>query len=704
MNAEPDYLGDDEKHVRKLARPALRIGLAVAIILAVLPPAIFFLLENVRITEQLTTEARAQANLLTRLVAKDAANWSTSIDLLGASVIDVRHPAHLTRILDAQDNTLLVLGNIPRWPALKVQQDFLQGGQLVGSVVVESSIQAELRLTLLISLASGLLGLLIFYPLYRLHLRSLRDANSVLALSEARFRSLATISSDWVWEQDESLRFVDMSFGLLRAGLTVDQTIGKKRWELPILLSMEEWLPHIKELEAHRAFSDFEYPVKIDGGEIRWYSVSGAPVFNANGKFSGYRGVGRDVSQRKRQSEAIRELGDRLQVATRGSGIGIWSYDAEAEAVEWDDLMYQLFETSRTDYPNPYKAWMEAVSPGDAFQAMEQIRNVYQGGPPEYRDFRASLHNGKVIFLRSYAVGQKMPPNDRIKVIGTCWEITREREFEAELLRHRDHLQELVAGKTADANAAKQEAERANRAKSEFLSNMSHELRTPLHGILSCARLGGDKVGIVSEERLKEYFRLIYESAIRLTGLLNDLLDLAKLEAGRMILQINEVDLAAIVHKVSTELQVVFESQQLHLEINAAEPCFFEGDAERIAQVVRNLLSNASKFAPHGSMVEVAVEKTCLQDGGGRVEAVRLAVKDAGPGIPEAELESVFDKFVQSSKTATGAGGSGLGLSICQEIVELHSGIIHAFNRPTGGACLEMLVPRKHLPKASSEN
>lgn len=163
MNAEPCNPGDELQHVQKLAWPALRIGLVVAVIFAVLPPAIYFLLERVHLEQQLATGARAQANLVTRLVAKDPANWSNFPDLPGASVMDIRHPAHLTPILDAQGNLVLVLGNVPEWPVLNAKQDFLQGGQLAGSVVVvESSIQPELHQTLLVSLGRGLLGLLIF--------------------------------------------------------------------------------------------------------------------------------------------------------------------------------------------------------------------------------------------------------------------------------------------------------------------------------------------------------------------------------------------------------------------------------------------------------------------------------------------------------------------------------------------------------------
>jgi len=693
-----------ERYVRALAMPVRRIGLVVAVVLAILPPAIYFLLEHVSAGEQVATEARAQANLITRLVARDSVNWAKSPLELENAVVDARHPGHLTRIFNAEGVQMFAVGHAPEWPVVDRQEEFLLAGQVAGSVLVSTSLRPELLHTLLISLASGILGLLIFFPLYRLHLRSLRQASSKLALSEARFRDLATISSDWVWEQDEDLRFVDISSGLQRAGISASNAVGKKRWELQILLSGEEWLPHMADLEAHRPFSDFEYPVKADNGEIRWHSTSGAPIFDQQGRFSGYRGVGRDITLRKRQSESIRQLSDRLHLATRGSGIGIWSYDAEAKVLEWDDLVYQLFETTRAVSPNPYKIWIVAMDAENAHQSKLQVSIVLAGGLPQYRDFRVRLFNGKIRFLRSYAVGQKVPQSNQIKVIGTCWDVTRERAFESELREHRDHLQELVEAKTADAMRAKEEAERANRAKSEFLSNMSHELRTPLHGILSCARLGSGKVGKASEERLREYFRLIHESGTRLVSLLNDLLDLAKLEAGRMVMRFSNIDLEENVRQVSGEMQAVFESRKLALAIRTSGKTHIEADFERIAQVVRNLLSNAGKFAPSGTDIIVTISESMLIRNDRSEPAVRLTVEDAGPGVPENELTSIFDKFVQSSKTSTGAGGTGLGLSICQEIVKQHSGMISASNRPDGGACLEVLLPRKQLLMPGSEN
>ncbi|WP_179131326.1 sensor histidine kinase [Candidatus Entotheonella palauensis] len=233
---------------------------------------------------------------------------------------------------------------------------------------------------------------------------------------------------------------------------------------------------------------------------------------------------------------------------------------------------------------------------------------------------------------------------------------------------------------------AKETAEAANRAKSEFLANMSHELRTPLHGMLSFAGLGHQKATTVAPDRLIHYFERIEQNGRTLMALLDDLLDLAKLEAGKMRFTFRESDVRALLLQAQNEYHAW--AAECHLTIRSALPdrpvrlCL---DAERILQVLRNLVSNAIKFSPAGGTVTLHLEE--------EEAAVAVAVCDEGPGIPESELNTIFDKFVQSSLTKTGAGGTGLGLAICHEIVTAHAGRIWAENRPEGGAHMAFTLP-----------
>lgn len=237
-------------------------------------------------------------------------------------------------------------------------------------------------------------------------------------------------------------------------------------------------------------------------------------------------------------------------------------------------------------------------------------------------------------------------------------------------------------------------AEEANRIKGEFLANMSHELRTPLHGILSFAAFGLKKVETAPPEVLKTYFEKIDRSAQTLLALINDLLDLAKLEAGRMVFDFSPVDLRTIVLGVLDEFSSMAEHRGLKIRLDAANaPRSIVADGMKLTQVVRNLLSNAVKFSPDGRTIEIRLRRN------GNFAAVQ--VLDEGLGIPPDELEAIFDKFIQSSKTRTGAGGTGLGLAICRQILEAHRGRIWAENRAAGGAAFTIEIPCDLLPGAS---
>ena len=215
---------------------------------------------------------------------------------------------------------------------------------------------------------------------------------------------------------------------------------------------------------------------------------------------------------------------------------------------------------------------------------------------------------------------------------------------------------------------------------------MSHELRTPLHGILSFANFGINKSGKATPEKLKSYFQQVERSGKTLLALLNDLLDLAKLEAGKMPFTFQRVDLNVVLGTVADEFSSLSADRNLTVEYDIPETrTEVTIDSVRVMQVVRNLLGNAVKFSPDNATIGLSVAQ--------QADSVVVSVRDQGMGVPEEELETIFDKFIQSSKTKTGAGGTGLGLSICREIVAAHKGRIWAENRPEGGALVSIQIP-----------
>lgn len=240
-----------------------------------------------------------------------------------------------------------------------------------------------------------------------------------------------------------------------------------------------------------------------------------------------------------------------------------------------------------------------------------------------------------------------------------------------------------------DLLVAKEEAEAANNAKSEFLANMSHEMRTPLHAMLGFANVGRKHFTKAPRERLGEYFSLIYESGERLLSFLTDLLDLATLDVEQARYDFQQYDLNLSITGIIDEVQLKLHENNIGVSFQGDQPHMAQFDRRKIIQVLHNLLDNALKFSQPETTIAITVEEVDIAE----ETFQRIRVKDQGIGLPEAELETVFDKFKQSSKTKTGAGGTGLGLAICKGILEAHSGKIWAENNPEGGSSFYFVLP-----------
>lgn len=260
----------------------------------------------------------------------------------------------------------------------------------------------------------------------------------------------------------------------------------------------------------------------------------------------------------------------------------------------------------------------------------------------------------------------------------------------AALEAQQSHLEELVDARTAQLRASNAELDLANRQKDLFLANTSHEMRTPLHAIHAFAKMGRERLAFGRVDKVKIYLERIDESATRLSYFVDNLLNLSRMIAGKVSLAASPVQLSALVAKTVAAVESITTQKAQRVEVlnrRGEQPVAL--DTGKFQQVLTNLLSNAIRFSPQGARIEIALDDAQL-DG---KPAVRIAVSDEGVGIPEAELSSIFDSFVQSSRTADGAGGTGLGLSISREIVRLHNGTITAHNRAAGGACFEVLLP-----------
>jgi signal transduction histidine kinase len=242
---------------------------------------------------------------------------------------------------------------------------------------------------------------------------------------------------------------------------------------------------------------------------------------------------------------------------------------------------------------------------------------------------------------------------------------------------------------TAELRAANERLKEVDRLKDDFLSAVSHELRTPLTSIRSFSEILHENPGLAPEQR-QEFLGIVIKESARLTRLINQLLDLAKMEAGRMEWQMAELDPRAAVEEAVAATSGLFKERGVALSVELPfEAITVHADRDRLIQVVVNLLSNAVKFCEPGSG-RVAVRAAC------RADAFEISVSDNGPGVPPDARHAIFEKFQQVAPSDRGRpAGTGLGLAISRQIVEHFGGRIWVEDGSEGGATFRFIVPRR---------
>jgi len=265
-------------------------------------------------------------------------------------------------------------------------------------------------------------------------------------------------------------------------------------------------------------------------------------------------------------------------------------------------------------------------------------------------------------------------------------DVSERRLAEEQLRAIQANYTEELAAKNRELETRNDEVERANRLKSEFLSGMSHELRTPLHTIVGFTELLEEETQGPLNDKQRRFLRHIHKDSQHLLALINDVLDLSRIESGRLELQREEFPLIEALNEAVSSIRPRCDAKSIQIEVNVSHDSDLYADRLRFKQILFNLLSNAAKFTPERGRICVEASR--------RESFVEVSVTDTGIGIPASQHESVFDKFYQvGQRQAGGLEGTGLGLAITRHLVEEHGGSIHLESEPGKGSRFTFSIP-----------
>lgn len=487
-----------------------------------------------------------------------------------------------------------------------------------------------------------------------------KDFEKELRSSKEMFKTLFdnTAAAITVTDADERIvawnPFAEKMLGLTRAELfnkPVHELYQEDQWRKMRNLKMRK----------KGLLSGIETKLVTCTGTVLDVNVSISVLKDVNGAKQGTIGIMYDITAQKEAERRLRESENTVRVILDNSAAAITLIDSQERIVSWNKYTEELLGMKDKDLR------LKPVSRLYPEEEWKKIRseNIRETGSKHHMETRVIKKNGEVIAVDLSINVLRDSQKNIIGSVGIMQDITQQK-----------HTLEMLL-------QAKMVAEEANSAKSLFLANMSHEVRTPMNAIIGMLDLTLD---MDLNEEQRDNLGVAKDAADNLLGLLNDILDLSRVEAGKISLENIEFHLPNVVHSVCKGLSVMARKKDLEIMVEIGEdvPVGIEGDPVRLRQILINLINNAIKFTPKGK-ITVGV-KTEQPERDGKI-MMRFFVKDEGIGIPKDRQDQVFEVFTQADVSTTRRfGGTGLGLAICKRLTEMMGGMIWVESEDNSGS------------------